>query len=778
MGPISLPALGGFRYVNKLVDEKTKWKETFLMKTKRDAIKALQLFNQSLVVPTRFRLDCLRGDKGTECTCREFREYCLQIGAKLEYASTNTPQQMGANERAGRTLAAMVRCILTDSGLPQFLWGQLMQTAAYLSNRVPHAALGNITPYKALYGKDANLGHLRAIGARAFVHVETHTRNLDSKVWESRIVNFIETPYARQDLTPSNMAGNDEVGLRSSTRVPDHAGMRSTAKVDKPSLTNQSGRDTAVKPKTIRELRRLALYTDTPLADVGHREERFDFLEYAFVANNTQIHGRSEGEKVKTIPNTCKKAMELPETKLWKAATDKEIKSLQDLKVYKLVPRTDVPLGHNVIGSKWVFKVKPENTHKARLVAKGWNQVPGRDCGGTFAPVCRLQSIRMVFAIAAEKDLDVIQLDVKTAFLYADIEENVFVEMAPGYEAKNMEELQLVMKLEKSLDGLAQSPQDWLKTIDSSLVEIGFFPLKSDTCVYIYDHNNTVVVLTLYVDDLLIIRGGAHHQPGNYTTSILDRFGMGSCKPLSTAGFGPELSVKQPEETLLNAEGKQRYQAIIGSVMYLAQVTRYDIMYCASQFARAMSNPSKIHMGAAKHLLRYLSGSRDFSITYKRGGFDLTASSNANGGHNTDNGKSMSSYIMMMSTAPASLKSGLQSLTAMSTVEAELVASALAMKEVIFCTNMMKELGFGSEFSSAPLFIDSTATLNVIGNQTFSGHTKHMALRFFYIRKIVKEGRISIHYIPTEDNLADIGTEYLNKQRHQYLIDKIKNFGK
>ena len=128
----------------------------------------------------------------------------------------------------------------------------------------------------------------------------------------------------------------------------------------------------------------------------------------------------------------------------------------------------------------------------------------------------------------------------------------------------------------------------------------------------------------------------------------------------------------------------------------------------------------------------------------------------------------------MMAKAPVSFKSGRQSVTAMSTIEAELVAAALAMKEVIFCTNMMMELGFGSEFSSTPLYINNTATLNVIGNQTFSARTKHVALSFFYIRELVKEEKISTHYVPTEDNLADIGTKRLNKQRHKYLI---KNFG-
>ena len=114
--------------------------------------------------------------------------------------------------------------------------------------------------------------------------------------------------------------------------------------------------------------------------------------------------------------------------------------------------------------------------------------------------------------------------------------------------------------------------------------------------------------------------------------------------------------------------------------MHVAQILRYDIMYSSSQLARAMSRPAKVYMGAAKHLLRYLAGTTDFTIVYKKGGFKLTAFSDSNWGNNPDNGKSTSCYIMMLSRAPVSFKSGVQSLTAMSTMEAELVASALAMK--------------------------------------------------------------------------------------------------
>ena len=125
-------------------------------------------------------------------------------------------------------------------------------------------------------------------------------------------------------------------------------------------------------------------------------------------------------------------------------------------------------------------------------------------------------------------------------------------------------------------------------------------------------------------------------------------YGMGERKPVYTIGVGPELSINQGERNLLTNVDTQRYQSIVCSVMFLADVSRYDIFYSVNQLARAMSNPSKAHMGAAKRLLRYLAGSIDFDITYEKGGFKLTALSDANLGNNPANGTSTSSYVMMM----------------------------------------------------------------------------------------------------------------------------------
>ena len=189
-----------------------------------------------------------------------------------------------------------------------------------------------------------------------------------------------------------------------------------------------------------------------------------------------------------------------------------------------------------------------------------------------------------------------------------------------------------------------------------------------------------------------------------------------------------------------------------------------------------MSKPSKVHLVAAKNALRYLSGTTDFHITYKIEGFKFAAFSDSNWTNNPDNRKSTSCYLMMLAKAPVSFTSNLQSLTAMSTMEAELVASAFAMKEAVFCSNMLTEIGFGKEFAQVPLYCDNTATLHALGNRSFSSRTKRIALRFFCVRELVSEGRISINYISTDHNTADIGTKHLNRHRFKHLLDVISNF--
>ena len=181
-------------------------------------------------------------------------------------------------------------------------------------------------------------------------------------------------------------------------------------------------------------------------------------------------------------------------------------------------------------------------------------------------------------------------------------------------------------------------------------------------------------------------------------------------------------------------------------------------------------------MGATKHLLRYLARSADFSITYKQGGFRLAVFSDSNWVISSINGRFMSSYIVMLSNAQVSFKVGLQELTVQSTMETELVAVALTTKEAMFCSNMMLELGFDESFGSVSLYIGNTSVLHVTGNRIYSPRAKRAAPRYYFVRELVEEDKIGIHYIKTEDQLADMGTKHLSKHRHRNLIKLINEF--
>ena len=217
--------------------------------------------------------------------------------------------------------------------------------------------------------------------------------------------------------------------------------------------------------------------------------------------------------------------MGLPQAARWKQHRTKEIAGLEKHGVVDLVSITSVPAGHKFVGTRWVFRIKADSTYKSRLVMQEFSQIPGVDCVGAFAPVCRLQSIRMILAIAAELDYEVHMLDVRTTFLNADVEEDVFVKMALGFETNDKEGVALLMKLKKSLYGLRQSPKNWFGTMDVELAAIGFRPRKSDPCVYVYEDETGFVVLTLSVDNIMFL-SASKYLLNKLKKELMNRFKM------------------------------------------------------------------------------------------------------------------------------------------------------------------------------------------------------------------------------------------------------------
>ena len=515
------------------------------------------------------------------------------------------------------------------------------------------------------------------------------------------------------------------------------------------------------------------------------------------------------------IPNTYDEAMSSPQREKWKEACSKEMDNLRKHNVYNLVPLSSVPKGEKILGTKFVFKKKLDGRFKARLVVGGHRQEPGQDYGRSYAPVCRIGSIRITCAIGCHNNWPIYQLDVVGAFLNALCDRDVYVRPAPGTSAKNSATGEpMVYKLERSLYGLSQSPALWNDTLNESLTVFGWKRTQSDPCVYVYTSGNIIVILTVYVDDILITGGDQQlvdqkkkeltdrfemtdmgevkrilgidvqrdYEQGtlaisqeHYVNTLLERFGMQEANPVSTPGYGAEISTNQPQDQILGSTDKKIYQSMTGSILYLAQCTRFDLSYAALQLSKACSNPAQVNMTAAKHVLRYLRGNPVLPIVYKRGQFRLAAFTDSSFGANPDNGRSTTGYLFFLAGGPISYGAKTQTLTAQSTVEAEIQALSYSAREAVYISNFMTELNFKT-FGSVPINSDSTGALTVAGNAMHSQRTKHVALRYFFIRELVLRGQITLHHRPSEHQLADIATKYLPKHRFASIIQQIKDF--
>ncbi|CAB1096983.1 unnamed protein product [Ectocarpus sp. CCAP 1310/34] len=732
------------------------------------------------------------------------------------------------------------------------MWGELMMTAAYLTNRTPHAALGGATPYSKMYNTTPDLSRLRAVGARAFVHHERYKKKLDDRAFEGKLCGYgpdsktyrIYVEGKDKDTTLESPTTPTDTDSASPAPIP----MRRLT-VTRPATRTHQPTDDPIDPSCIpkslevnmNDRGRSAMavshpdpleLTEDQLLDLTHQAQQrcptdaadFAHLDedpfaevraYAYAMGTSSKGFLGETHQEIKTPSTYTEAMNSPQREQWKSAIDTEMGNLAKHKVFKKVRISLVPKDEDIFDTRFVFKIKADSRFKARLVAGGHRQRAGRHFGRNYAPVTRLGSIRMLFAIACEHGWEVYQLDVVAAFLNAYTDRDVYVRPAPGDEERDPTTGEMmVYKLEKSLYGLSQSPSLWNDAINDRLIIFGWQRTRSDPCVYIFVSGDELTILAIYVDDILITGGnkeivsrkkkelmdsfemtdmgevkrviGIEVQrdyehgtlaisQGPYARDILQRYGMEQANPVSTPGYGVELSTEQPQDQLLGPEDKQRFQAITGSLLYLAQCTRYDLSYAVHQLTRACANPAQVHMAAAKHLLRYLRGTPDLPIVYKKGKFRLSCFTDSSFGANPDNGRSTTGYLFFLGGGLISYGAKAQTLAAQNTVEAELQALSFSAREAVYISNFMTEIGFKT-FRSVPINSDSTGALTVASNAMFSSRTKHIALRFFFLRELTKGHRITLHHQPSATMLADIATKHLPKQRFATIMQLIKDY--
>jgi len=366
-----------------------------------------------------------------------------------------------------------------------------------------------------------------------------------------------------------------------------------------------------------------------------------------------------------------------------------EMRSYLENHTYDLVK---LPKEKKALKNKWVYKLKTENNssqqrYKARLVVKGFSQKKGIDFEEIFSPVVKMSSIRVVLGLAARLNLEVEQLDVKTAFLHGDLEEEIYMEQPEGFKVKGKENL--VCKLRKSLYGLKQAPRQWYKKFDSFMMSQGYDRTTSDHCVFMKKFSDDdFIILLLYVDDMLIVghdvgkigklkrelsKSFAMKDLGSvkqilgmkilrdrkkrkiwlsqetYIEKVLERFNMSKAKAVCSPLVGHfKLSSKQCPTSEKEKEEMSRvpYSSAVGSLMYAMVCTRPDIAHAVGVVSRFLSNPGKEHWAVVKWILRYLRGTSRLCLCFGSDEPVLEGYTDADMAGDTDSKKSTSGFLM------------------------------------------------------------------------------------------------------------------------------------
>ena len=476
---------------------------------------------------------------------------------------------------------------------------------------------------------------------------------------------------------------------------------------------------------------------------------------------------------------------------------EEEMSALRRTGTYDVVNR---PVGRKIVGSKWVYKIKrlADNSierYKARGVAQGFSQVPGQDFDEVYAPVVRYESLRLLLAISAHLGWKPRQFDVKSAFLYGELAEEVYMRPLPGYK-----DGEKVWKLNKCLYGLKQSAREWYATLSGSLIAKGFQISTFDPCVFV--HQEEMMFISLYVDDIALFAAPtpnsnslvaslklefeltdlgtaewllglqiSYHSEGIYLSQqpyiekVLKRFNMLESRPVSTPlDKGTKLRKGTLDQQIDNPE---HYQSIIGSLMYAVTGTRPDLAHTISLLSQFNSCPNESHLVAVKHTLRYLNGTKDWKLFYPANQ-PLTLEGYADADYATclDTRRSFSRYLFRIGEATISWKSRKQDCVATSTTEAEYIALSLATRQLQWLQKAFTD--FRLSVPSA-LRCDNTGAISITENDQANDRTKHIDVHYHKIREEYRKGSFQLLQVATSDNLADICTKTLPKPTHNKL---------
>lgn len=617
VGPMQTPSIGGNLYFFLLTDDFTRHSWVYFLPRKAEALQKFKVFKTSVEKQCSLPVKVLRTDRGGEFMSHEFKAFCELTGVKQQFTAPYSPQQNGVAERKNRTVMEMARTILKQLNTPLEFWAEAVATAVYILNRSPTSALDRLTPHEALTGYKPKVDHLRVFGCLAYAIVDPQARRkLDDRSQRMVFIGYCENSKAYKVFDPESK----KVRVSRDVQFVENKGWDWVNSCDSTATVCATNADVVDKvvgnqaaiPQPSDEVdERLEISQPqtnwSPNIQTESTGEDDSLIRYRDI---TDIYNSSSCALTAADPVLVEDAMQ---DNMWISAMEEEMMAIDKNKTWKL---TQLPDGKKAIGLKWIFKSKfnPDGSllkKKARIVAKGYSQLDGIDVDEVYSPVAHIETIRLFFAIGAQKHWRIYQLDVKTAFLNGELKEEVYVSQPEGFIIKGKEEC--VYKLQKALYGLRQAPRACYSRIDDYFHQIGFKRSLNEPTVYTkHQGSSGVILLCLYVDDIIYMEssidilmefkcnmmktfemtdlgelkyflglevkqaeGSLFVSQKRYAEDMLRNSGMLHCKFIAT----PMNSNEKLKSTDSSGNADQtRYRRFVGGLLYLTRTSQTSCM--------------------------------------------------------------------------------------------------------------------------------------------------------------------------------------------------------
>ena len=846
-GPFREESLLGNRYMLTFLDDHTRKIFPYFLRSKDQVASKFIEFKAFVENQSDKKIKILRTDCGKEFVNSKMEAVCKEAGILQQKTCGYDPESNGRSERINRTICERARCMISEAGCPANLWDDACRTAVHLINRSPHSSLGGKIPEFEWLGSPFSLKYLRTFGCKVYVYIPKCKRGkTDPKSFQGMFLGYSDESkgFRILDLRDNSICISRNVRFFEQEKcvfegpceedvfyldfLSRKGDVQPAPQVALPRPENVMGDDlSSSNSDSEPDVDNISTSTDGSLQSVGSRaSDYFPSSANSSDSNEAEIEPailprRSErarrpnvrladyivntavasvSNQIIEIPNSIQEALLGPEKHLWRRAVNEELDSIKENGTWVLVEK---PNNQKPIQSKWVFSIKTDvggkPRYKARLVAKGYSQKPGIDFEETFSPVIRRETLRLLFAIAAQYDMDITHMDVKTAFLNGLLSETIYMYQPEACEVAGEEGK--VCLLKKALYGLKQSSRVWNLRIHEELTKLGFSQCKKEPCIYFKVQGGMRIYVAIYVDDFLIFsadpsetlrlkkslmslfkmedlgevktclginvtrdksKGEIYLDQERFIDDLLSKFSMEDCHSVSTP-----MEVKfKCDKGSTEIDSNLPYRELIGGLMYLAVNTRPDIAHAVTKLSQYNNCYTEETWKHAKRVLRYLKGTKEKKLVFKKSeNPSLIGYVDADWGEDLTDRRSFSGYLFKFGESPLSWCSRKQKSVSLSSTESEYIALSEAAREAVFYQLIFKLLHLG-DINPITLYNDNQAAQHLAKNCMFSHKLKHVDIRFEFIRETVREGLVRMMYVNTKNNVADFLTKPVCSDKH------------